>query len=323
MYNEDRKLEYIAFQTDSYNTKAFLFDLFETFAPYESEQGCDLVMQGASSLKPIIDDIVCKKRYPKMVGYYLRSYAKWCASNGIGVCSGIFDVVDKTLESCKTSMVSSPFHLRCVLEYLFGKPEWNDLTLTYRSFYWLLYIGIDRNDIQKLTIDMVDLDQRTISFDNKVFHILEDAVDDLSRVRDLTEFYVTRNGTTRCPRYQSDNLLRGITGDFSLQTMLERSSKKLRSPKMERIANYAPKYPGASITPLSIFESGMYYRMHRNEIAGIAIDYYEYAYEVIDRRGGMKARTITEKQRESTIINRAAFELTIGYEHWKHAFYSS
>lgn len=268
MYNEELKRKFIESEIKTESRKNVAITCFETTQRYEEYFGADICTLGAEEVQSILSKIVGVRASGEVTRLsILRLYAKWCMSIQYpGACNSIEDVKPDTRERFASQSVSSPEHLKSILNAVFGSDDDISVDCVYKGFYWLGFIGVPEDISVKITVDDVDLQERIIRYDDGLYHnefcICDEAFPVITKLVKLDAFEVTHplypDNKKYKPRFCSGQLLRGINSNKTIRDLRRISFDKFNASTSQLAKSH-------KITYSRVLLSGVFYRMMVSE----------------------------------------------------------
>lgn len=341
MYNEERKQEFINTHTQKNSTKKFMAQIFNWFEPYETEWGIDLSQQSAEILQPVVDKTSgLRSKSTELVLILLKEYVNWCGRNGYETSRGIYDVKVNSIEKIKNQMVSSPLHLKTIMDkepkkesensdekedkFGFDKPERETVDITYRVFLWMAFAGLDDEDAVRVTSEDVDLVNLKINFEGYSYDIYKECIEDFEKACNLKNFlYEHTNYTIRRDRAPGNCIMRGFrSSNVDLKNIRPIINRKLNPTENDRKELKNLKCPYRKLSYNRIQLSGMFYRMYERERAGCMLNFSEEVDSQIKKKlkKDPNAYTTSDTRTMTTIANQIEREYLADYKKWKCAF---
>lgn len=343
MYNEERKQEFINTHTQKNSTKKFMAQIFNWFEPYETEWGIDLSQQSAEILQPVVDKTSgLRSKSTELVLILLKEYVNWCGRNGYETSRGIYEVKINSIEKIKNQMVSSPIHLKRIIDretpketpvntnkkeekkFGFDKPERETVDITYRVFLWMAFAGLDDEDAIRVTADDVDLANLRINFEGHSYEIYKECIEDFEKACNLKSFiYEHPRYTIRRDRALGNCIMRGFrSSDIDLKSIRPIINRRLNPTEKDRDKFENLKQPFCKLSYKRIQLSGMFYRMYERERAGYTLNFSEEVASQINRKleKDPNTYTTTDTRTMTTIANQIEREYLADYRKWKCAF---
>lgn len=318
MYNEELKTKFIREYTHSLSRADACKQAFNAMEAYEKQWGVDFCTKSTAELEPVIEQLVgfrVRSRWQRIIIF--QQYVKWCIANRIeGACDGMLHVDNVGLSKIRTQMVPNPMQLQMYLDVI-CEPESEQTTDNiYRCFYWMAYSGMTEEAILNTKCSDVDFENMVIHSGGEEFDIYRDAIPALRNAATLTEFVykhpnyppdkrVVRN------RAPGNTLIRGVrstTTIAALRVELSRRSKKfLEDGSTDKQLSY-----------YRVWLSGLFFRMHQREIAGIPVDFSGAASKFMEGKTyKLDTGRNTPEAKHRAVVN----DYLQDYERWKAAFY--
>ena len=313
MYNQDLKQQFIRDYTSNINTAKSVEVLFNHVGKYENEIGKDICQMEKHEIDSFIDHVIGIKettQYSEIS--ILRNYARWYIKQmGIEDCLSVALIQYKPngVEKIRSRMVASPLHLQNYLNKVFDKES--DLTIDnlYRCFCWIAFSGIPEEYACGIKKSDIDLSTLTISTNGLYAPIYRESMQAFKNAVELNYFKYKHPLYAEVidrERIQSDFLFSGIksiNGLSELRTILNKKSASAR--KIGLISE--------QLSYNRIRLSGLFYEINNQEIAGIPVDFKQFAESEAQ---GKEFKTDRKYK-----INRLAKMYEVDYNKWKVAFY--
>ena len=317
MYNEELKTRFIQEYAQSLSRAEACQQAFNAIEPYEEQWGADLCTRSTAELEPVIEQLVgfrVRSRWQRIIIF--QKYVKWCIAYRVnGACDGMLHIENVGLSKVRTQMVANPLQLQRYLDVI-CEPESEQTTDNiYRCFYWMSYSGMEEEAILRVKCSDVDFENMVIHLDGQEFEIYRQAIPAFKNAATLTEFVykhpnyppdkkVIRN------RAPGNTLIRGIrstTSALALRVELSRRSKKFVEDGStdKQLSHYR------------VWLSGLFYRMHQRELAGIPVDFSGEASKFMEGKTyKLDTGRNTPEAKKRAVVN----DYVQDYERWKAAF---
>ncbi|WP_206459372.1 phage lytic cycle repressor MrpR family protein [Anaerovorax sp. IOR16] len=240
----------------------------------------------------------------------LKLYIDWCIINGktpntenkIEYIS--LNDIDVSV-AYKLSMVKDEEHLNNYLDEALREVELDTIDNLYRTYFLLLFNGIKSNDIFELKESDVNYENKMITFNDKSIQLYPEAFKNVSKLSSM-DYYVGKirgNKTCETERYRMGYLIENTTENRDLLKIYTRI-------KMSRMNVVLRKKLGKTISLNSnnIYISGIFYRIHQNELLTKTVDITEYVENYINPKASEASK------------NRYINAFKTQYEIWKKAF---
>ena len=304
MLNEERKLRFFKEYGTSATYKNVVANLITKIAKYEDEVNKDIAEFDEDTMSRVLKEHAGFRakniRYSRQM---IRAYVLWCKQNGYKTTKAIFTASAEPCDRIREEMVSSPTHLKSVLNIYFEPSKEETVDVVYRTYLWLAFIGLPVDHAIEITKGCIDLGQKTITYNGSEYSIYDEAMTDISAAYMLDEFWFKSVNVKKRKRVGGKRILRGFSESIdkkALQTLIARKTK-----------DRAPNSPHPTYTGFYI--SGIFYRQYLRELDGDDISFEDVIQCEIDK--GML----------SVAANRSAHNQTVrdyceDYQNWKKAF---
>ena len=223
----------------------------------------------------------------------------------------------KQIGKIRERMVASPLHLKTYLNSVFDPVTDETIDVTFHSFFWLIYAGIDEKDVMDITKDQIDFENMEIHHKTVNYPIYIEAVPALKKAISLTKFrykhpMYDEKIVIFKDRLPGDKILRGITGDKDIFAMknhiAHKTANAIKAGKSElRLSTNRAEL------------SGIFHRLYDRERAGLPISFTEYA---IRRVATNTPDVFKNKEEANRRIRKAERDYLNDYTRWKLAFSS-
>ena len=305
MYNHDQKVAFIRAYTVSVRVAKTLEMIFTSIEPIEVRFGTDLCTFTDEQMQSVSEALGGSSSSALLSAQtYIRAYAKWCVgTNKPGARKELTTL--RLVSSLKMAekMVAGPLDLQRVLDSVLT-PE-SDLTADniIRAYFWLVFAGIRREDIDTLTAENVDLTRMEVRVGHLTFPIYRQAEASIRNAVELTAFRYIHPlyEPVMKQRYPGRRIMRMIKSDIDHGEIEKMFSRKCAA------SNLPVKRHFSYVT---LRKSGFFYRYYMLEREGVADPFNEAAYGFIgpDRLSSSEAKYQT---------TRALYR---DYLMWKDAF---
>lgn len=317
MYNAELKTKFIREYTNSTSRADTCLQAFDAMQPYEEEWGADFCTRTASELAPVIEKLVgfrARSRWQRIIVF--QKYVKWCIANNVdGACDGMIQIDNVGLGKVRSQMIANPTQLQMYLDVICDAESEQTTDNIYRCFYWMAYSGMSEDEILETKVTDVDFDRMIIKSSYGEYEIYREAIPAIKNAATLTSFIYKHpnyppDKIVRRNRVLGNELIRGIRGSMSAPVMrveLSRRSKKFIED-------------GATDKQLSYYRvwlSGLFYRMHQRELAGIPVDFSGAAARFMEGKTyKLDTGRNTQEAKKRAVVN----DYMQDYERWKAAF---
>lgn len=310
MYNAELKEKFAKEYTESISVRDACMFVFNAFEERELEWGADLCTQSKETLEPIVENMVGLRAKSYLRFKILQEYVKWCLKNNVpGACDGMLRIDVSELSKMRQQTVKNPMHLQMYLDAVCEDESQETADDTVRCFYWLAYAGMAEEDIFKITAKDVDLSNMLVHFNGEDYPIYREAIPAFKNCMTLTQFlYKNPNYTKKAiyrERAEGDMLIRSIRAMPSIQSMRTQLSK--------RSTDYKNKTP-LRLTYYRVWISGVFYRMHEAELAGMTVDFSGLAAKFMQ---GKNYKFDSGRGTRAAKQRKVAADYKHDYERWK------
>lgn len=262
MYNAELKQKFLdahtgwneASRTNGYRT-------FQRAQSTEEKYDCDICrMNHDQFLETVAAASGFRSLSKQAISSFLMAYVRWCASTNVEGAEVTSKTAQyKAAESCKGVLVSGPEHLKEILDIAYGFDSVNKVSVQVRAALWLAFAGVRISDAVNLKATDILLNEQTAITGRGRFHYESIGADNISACVILTCFSTVKNTKeVLLPRAEGNQLLRGLRGELSLDTLKERISRELGAP-------YKQKKIDTKITYDRILLSGLFWRTYNGE----------------------------------------------------------
>ena len=313
MYSDKQKLAFIAskkYSDSMYKNVLFIFSITSIF---EEKYHKDVSQMSEIELNETLNELSILKKRNSFVSIItaIKEYIIWCRDNDYQISYSIFNVKIEEIEKFKTKMVSSPKHLRRILDTHFDQPQKETIDVVYRTYLWLAYAGMwDRDAIRVCKTD-IDFSLLRVCFNGQSYELYKEGMEDISKACDLERFFFDHPYySTWKDRVEGNAILRGLSSVPTLSNMRAKVNIHLKNNEAQKI------------TYNNIRLSGTFYRAYEMEKEGFEVDFSP----VVDLE--MNKREIRRKESFATsetytrevMKGRIKSELEKDYEKWKCAY---
>jgi len=309
MYNPEIKGRFIKEYSTKDSIRTICLKTFNKLEPFEESWGADFCTQKEEVILPALNAILgARAEGQRTRSTILREYVKWCMANGIpGACDSMYHVdTTRDISKIREQTVKNPAHLQRLLDGICLPVESNTVDIIIRGFVWLAYSGIAEEDIFKILDSDIDFANMVIHYQDRDYLIYREAIPALTQCVKLQTFTVYHPNYAvpmAAPRVGGHQLLRGTKSDASLKNMKAILSKRMKENKASD-TNYL------KLSYHRIWLSGVFYRMHEQELAGIPPDF-----------SGIAEERMGDKEYSNKAYNRhrLAKSFMTDYQRWKQS----
>ena len=174
------------------------------------------------------------------------------------------ETLEKELKEIRTTMVSSPYFFNKYLDSVFEPTENNTIENLYRCAMWLLYIGLELDEIVDLEINNIDLYNRRIIYKDKYYRMPDYSFDSIEKCVSTISFYYPHKNYCNCngvwrDRFIGSKLIRGENEELKAKTIKDMLGRYIKE------ANVSGK-TDKRMTLGMVSLSGSYYRLRAREM---------------------------------------------------------
>ena len=319
MYNEELKKQFMKSYAKTQNNESTLKlceTVFKAFEESEREWDADLCTRTASELQPVIGKIVGLRVRSKWVKLLiLKDYVRWCIAMDVpGVRDDMLSITNVGLDKVKTQTIPNPTALQKYLDIICLPESLKTTDNIIRCYFWLAYAGMQEDDIFEIMCGDIDFDNMEIKYAkrNRTVPIYKEAIKSLRDCSELEYFsYIHPNNPEHKLRQRlpGNLLLRGIRANFT---------KEYTRTAMSRRAKENNDKTDLRLSYFRVWISGVFYRAHEGELAGIKPDFSAIAQEQMEGKTyklDSGRNTMAAKHRQLTR------DYEEDYERWKLAWY--
>ena len=287
MYNIEVKQAYLrTLQPTSIN---FELKMLKKLSIIEDKLKKDIYEIGVDELFSEISITFTSNEYKRLVLISALNYKSWCANNininqNISIVSNELEKISIEVEQIKKSMVSSPYFFNKVLNYIFYPVEDNTSDNIYRCASWLIYMGIQHDEIYNIKKSNLDFTNRTLRFKGSIYKIYDESIDVFKSCAKSTSFNIysgsRKNQLVLVPRKDGNELLRNTNlNDNDENYKFHKVFKDVLSQRIKK----SKINKDMSIRDIRV--SGIFYRIAKNEFEmGIKPDFSCFSHAEIKYR---------------------------------------
>lgn len=322
MYNERQKLAFINDHTTNKTTVYTFTRLFERLEKFESEWDVDISQQNEELITPAVQSIAgVKPQSAIAIVRNLQQYVKWCKENGIDTSDAIFNIKIDTTEKVRRNMIASPLHLKNKMDQIFDSSYEETIDIIYRSYFWLIFSGLKREEAIQIQKEDVHLEEMVIKFNGYIYPIYRESIDDL-RMACILDKFKSKHRLHKELRNRSDGnlILRGCGNALPISLLTFHKMITLRLTRQRGRVKDSIDAANLTFPPQHIYLSGIYYRMFENERSGIPVDFNALAKIKVDELISEKKAVLSKRKTYNMLVTQNAKLLAEDYEAWKYAF---
>lgn len=335
MYNEERKISFINQYATNKKSKVYVTRFFEAIGHYESKWNCDIAEQATSVIESTLYTLLYSKKSTnaELNLTIVKEYVSWCEKNGYCTNKNIATMKVDIIENFKKKMVSSPLHLKTVMDkideddiYRFDLPEKETIDIVYRVYLWMAFAGMYESDAIRVTSDCVDLINLKINFEGKSYELYKESRVDFEKACNLKYFRYEHKGYSESKmrkRADGNIIMRGFKNpDVNVKSIRPKVNKFLSPKDKDVMTEYDKKYfPKTKVSYSRVKESGIFYRAYERERAGLPVDFSDVVAMDMEQKEKESGVYKTDEARTYRVIaNYNARLYRVDYERWKCAF---
>lgn len=273
MYNSELKAQFIYnYIGDDYNAQKVCASVFNFTEISEVSWGADICTRSAEELQPIFNYLNGVRASSFRRTIILHQYLKWCYINGIPGATREYEKIEmQEVDRMRERTVNSPSTARRYLDIIFDYEDELTIDNVYRCYYWMAFIGVEKDDAPKIKVGDVDLARRILYYKNNEYVICKEAFPSFYNCVKLKGFVRKGRGeNVIMDRVPGKQLLRGVRAEFSIESFGVILSKKtngaVKNGKTDKKMTYD-----------RFWLSGLFCRMYSQEIAGDVVDFSDVA----------------------------------------------
>lgn len=260
MYNEERKNKFFDWLTIDPVAFQLLFKMSE---PHEEQLGKDMAeFDQQEFFQMLANGHFATYNSMRVLRYQINKYLSWCRDQGYQTTLDKLSGAPDLTEKIRYQMVGSPENLSERLNSVFKTAESQSVDCLYRVFVWLLYMGMDKEEVPFVKKSEVDLMSLRVTHNGVRYSIPSAALADFMITVNATEFLDPRSRSSKRiarQRIDSEYLTSGTRSEHLHFTSVQRVVNKARANSDDDI----PPIPLARIR-----RSGMFWRAYCAEKHG-------------------------------------------------------
>ena len=300
IYDQSRKSAFLqTLDTDTSHDAAMR--LFVASRPYEEAQQRDLADFSDDDTTSLLGEIGgSKSRSKANMVTILNRYRRWCGRGKIALR-------DVKLElGIRREMISSPKHLRFILDERFGPLSQYGVDCIYRAVLWLAFSGLKMEAALALPSTALDFETMTVHVGNQSYELYRESLKTLRQLRDMDHFiYYHPAYQAKKARAPGSCLLRGVSG------------KVMDARSIRRKLHEAFSKDHDGMTYEKIRTSGVFYRLFELERAGVGT---QMIHAVLGEEADRITREKTSSTGEGAWRSAQIRAMSRDYAAWKKAF---
>lgn len=314
MYNEERKLRFMADTGMGGLKYTFAYTVFSIIEPKEIELGRDLAEMTADEVGDALatSDVVSSNTLTNRIPFIVR-YKNWCAEQGFDTITMASGDINVDLSGIiRRIMVPNPARLKEILDIAFRETTEQDSKCIYKAHLWMGFAGMQ--DLNTVGVRAGDINYRecSIFYENRMYFFPKEGLRDIKQANELTVIERLFDGKVRTfRRAEGDKVLRGRK--LQREVSDDRYLVKTLRPAVGHWFNLAG-FSGMSFA--RVRKSGIFYEMFKREVKGIPVNFYEIGNDDFVFEG----KKPTPGQTKQKILRRIIFGYEKDYAAWKRAF---
>lgn len=264
LYNREIKEAFINEQKNE-KLKKYTCRIFEATHRFEELSGKDLYSMTESTAKECLYDTL---GYNLDILYFslnmIKEYYIWAEEKGYTPikCFELKNYVIDTRKSFTSLYFKNPKHLQSVMDEIFYAESENSLDVVFRSYFWLLYSGLEDKEAKDLKVSDINFNNLTITYNGRTYDIYKEAIPALKKACELEQFrsfrFPTRGWEIRT-RSPGCNVIRGVhKSEYTATNLDEAMRNRFDIAKKNGVEVY-------NIEPRCVYKSGIFYRVHEIE----------------------------------------------------------
>lgn len=309
MYNYEVKLQFITNYSKSKKLAESLVTFFNRIEPYEIEWRCDICKQSTEEIERVLGEVTgIRANGQKSKKDVFMKYIDWCVRMGYRDRSLPRPNLESVgIERLKRSTVTSPAHLQAYLDGCCA-PEPNTMSdNVVRCALWLAFSGLTQDKALKITASNLDFENMYIHYEDRDYPIYRESILALKACATLQTFDI-KGGHYKIERANSEQLLR-LKSETTIALLSNRISQIRANAKDNPVA--------LELGYKNVWLSGIFYRAHEMERAGIKPDFMEVAGDMTEGKTYLK---YGEEVPNVRMQRKYANDFLIDYERWKEVY---
>lgn len=329
MYNEERKNQFINSITKSEDFARTIRSIFKRTEAYEMLHKSDLCELNTEILTKAVSTAtnVGNPRTNNIYKSIVKEYLDWCVENGF---SSEVTEFENDFTVLNTLLTRSPKHLKTCLDKFLPILKDREAQINgtfnclYRTYCWLAFMGIPREDAEVLRCSNVNLEDKVIGYRGQGFEIYDMSLFDIEKCLKSKEFFQKRieektkkTYGTLIPRAKNTYFLRGRKDEKPSADIVPNVLRRVSYEDNKDFFETEEEFKKAKKRFIysNLYNSGVYYRAYLDELSGEKANFSELA-------DFWAARTCSKKEEAKYKQQKANYyyKFKHGYEDWKKAF---
>jgi hypothetical protein len=315
MYNENQKLQFInSLNEDEKGKESYKILFKKLYNKAESDFDKDISEMNYDELKISIASL--GSRDIKSIAWNisrLKQYVDWCIINGkTNILENHLALISASeIDNSyvfEREMLKSPEHLADVLDVVYPPVEELHFMNMYRIYFWLLYEGFTNEEAVILRRDEVNLEDNIIKTSNKT-------ITPSPIFKYLLQITVPSNQLMK--RTKKEKLFFDLCDSPYLLRLLKETNVLRAKQFGAKITTFNKKYKEETgqyikLSPIRVYESGLFYRWYQLEKENISISFSEYVEMDIENK--------EYALKKEYVATQKAKDIELAYNMWKKAF---
>ena len=315
MYNTEMKTLFIKQNVQSVSDLDTAEYVFNKISKFEEEYDKDFACMSSDEAQIVINSMQTMRSaaLDSQLGV-LRRYIRWHIDIGTpGVNAELLGINPNSSDHIKSLLVKDPVHLAVILNKVFAPVSEETIDNIFRLYLWLVYMGMNEEQVHRCTRDDVDYKRMVIQCDNEYFPIYREALDVIVFCSDSERFKDRRTGYVGArdfaPRVPGNELYRGMRPTKNIRSTRSRVEQCLLEAYHNNIIDVKLNTHRTAL-------SGTFYRMYERELFGFPVDFTDDAIKTMRGKEYKQTKWTSINYRRQVI----ATELAVDYNIWKQAY---
>lgn len=300
MFNEETKQRFLNEFTSKESVRRNYATALKAISVYEEKWNADFCTKSAEELQPVFEAL-CGGSVRSVVArrkIYVN-YVRWCLDNGIpGACDGAMHTEVKVSQSYyESTMIGSPLHLQRFLNSVYTPEEFGYMDMIDRCMFWLLYCGVEFDDLMNLRKSDVDFNDLTVNVDGMKIRLYAESLPSVRFACTATELRFPsdksgrRKSVVTIERSNSEWILsRTVKEEKHKHSLANRFTNQIED--LRKIGRDIQRTP----TFTTVWRSGVFYREFQRETAGLPTSLPEIAQRYAEKREMRSSSNLKESK---------------------------
>lgn len=317
MYLPERKEAFLSTLTLSDSVLRIYRSIFDRIAEIEERCGHDFTELDLEQAQEAFDLVSGSTMSTARMAYtLLATYFKWCFAHDYPVTEAVLSINVNSGANFRHAYVCSPAQLLLTLDAVMPVTVASTMNCIYRAYLWMIFIGMSESEILNLRVEDVDTTLwRIHTQSGSEYTVYAEAIPDIYTCVSSTEMTFRRFNAIKTVKRTRGGLVLRLEDPQNAGTAAKYST--VISKRMNAIAESAEadtSHISSAITPVTVRQSGIFFRAYQNEQMGFEPDFEEYVMADFVSKERQKV------QHEAGLIARVRRRYTQNYEQWKKAF---